>query len=402
MEDKTLVAELLDVPESVLNEFVEEDAFNDKSPGNGNRIYGFISHQNDHRYGAMVVLAINSVRTEPQIIYATPKLKYPFSRTGEGEDRAYKFPAFVKVNVYEKLDGTNVCAYSYADAEGKRYVTFKTRLKPVLGNSKFGPFRELWNEMLVKYPELREPPKVLSGEQTLSFELFGYRNPHLIAYTVDLDTRLLFGVKQDDHSVLLPEHIDLPDAVKLKAEATCTSKENLVSFYEKLREDVDRHNKALDDETIEGSEGYIFYVLRADNGLWDQFKCKGETVETIHWASDFLPMSVIMPTTWNALESCEGVDEVPYLVEYVRKLLAEEFTPQQITKSSERIHKAVNMVIKRAAWRDEVATAYKAAGLTFDKDGKGAVMRAISKHFDKKQMKDVFNALKELGYAPLA
>jgi len=45
-------------------------------------------------------------RAVPQVIYATPKLKYPF-----GKDCRFHFPPIRRAHLYEKLDGTNVLAY---------------------------------------------------------------------------------------------------------------------------------------------------------------------------------------------------------------------------------------------------------------------------------------------------
>ena len=121
---------------------------------------------------AMVIYRVNGKATDAQFVYATPKLHYPFGRTDtlEGETRVYLFPPrVVKVEVYEKLDGTNVCAYSYADAGGTRYLTFKTRLMPFLQDGRFGQFKTMWQE-LSRDEELRRLTDLArSGQFSLSF-----------------------------------------------------------------------------------------------------------------------------------------------------------------------------------------------------------------------------------------
>jgi hypothetical protein len=385
---KTKAAKILDVNESTLKHFDVEDTFN------GNRIEGFLAHQSDHRYGAMVIFRVNGEETEPQVVYATPKLHYPFDRVEDSDSgRRFKFPEFVKVKVYPKLDGTNICCYSYADMVGNRFVSFKTRLTPVLRDhpedSPLPAFKSMWLELLKKYPYFREPEAVKRGLYSLSFEMYGFRNPHLIQYPEPLETRLLFAVDQSDGTVVIPDKFDFE--AKLIPEAECSGGEDLVAFYNDKREEARAQNEATEDNMIIGTEGYIFYVLTVEN-KWVMFKCKSSDVESIHWADGALPMDVILPTCWNALESVEELT-----VEAIEQLLAEEFTPQEIIAAKVRIEKAIAHVKERLVWREKVLTVYKTTGLSFEVDGKGQVMKVLSQYFDKRNMRRVFTALKELG-----
>ena len=393
---RTDAAALLDCPEEVLNPFAVSDTFN-----GGWMLEGFISRQSDHRYGAMVLFRVNDQDVSPQIIYGTPKLHYPFGHSEDGSERRYHFPKAVQaVAVYAKIDGTNVCAYSYADAEGKRYITYKTRLTPVLGDSRFGPFRQMWQELLDGDPELDRVVKdyVLTGKLSLSFEMYGYRNRHLIIYPESLATKLLFCVDQTQAKVHPPSFIlDDDNPVALPPVARLTSGDAIVAFYEEKRAEGDALNKKVidgDDELIEGTEGFIFYIQDMDN-LWTQWKCKPSSVEDIHWVSDTIPLTRILPTVWNSLES----DPEP-TVEGVKQLLLEEFTAAQVQSSHTRIEKAVAKVLARLRWRERVSREYTATGLTFERDGKGPVMRALSTKFERGEMKLVFSALKEMGLTP--
>lgn len=382
--DKSLIAQLLDVELSTLSEFDQiMDPFNKKT------ITGYLCSQSDHRYGSLVITRVDNIETKPQIIYCTPKLHYPFNR---GVERTYHFPKFRSVNVYEKLDGTNICCYSYVDHLDNRFVTFKTRLVPVLSEtgSEFGNFYLLWNEMLQKHPELRIPECVQTGEYTLSYELYGYRNHHLITYKVDLDTKLLFGIKQLDHSVIIPEHFSWNPCILIKE--TSLNEGNITEFYEALRKKAQDKNKIIDEENIEGTEGYVFYVLTEDN-QWIQYKLKPESVESIHWAQDSLPMNVIVPTVKNSLEN----DPNPTF-ETIRKLLLEEFTASQVDKSSIRIQKAIQFVKDQQIFKQKIKSIYDQIDENTRKEGlKAPVMRAMSKHFKGPEMKKVFQALLQLG-----
>src|SRR5437763_962993 len=83
----------------------------------------------------------------PQVIYATPKLHYPF-----GKDGRFHFPPIQRLSIYEKLDGTNVLAFRYRDAQGTTRVSYKLRLSAVLRNSKWGAFLDYWKELLARHP----------------------------------------------------------------------------------------------------------------------------------------------------------------------------------------------------------------------------------------------------------
>lgn len=90
----TRAGELLDVKEDELISFSTTDSFN-----NDNLLEGFICRKSDHRYGALVIFKINDAETE-QIIWATPKLHYPFDKAG-----VYQWPNVYQSEFYEKLDG---------------------------------------------------------------------------------------------------------------------------------------------------------------------------------------------------------------------------------------------------------------------------------------------------------
>lgn len=396
----TEVAALLDVSESTLNEFETRDPAN-----NGNRFKGYLCRQSDHRYGALVIVQVNNEDTDPQVIYCTPKLHYPFERSSKGEaaeDRKYRFPTkIVRGTVYEKLDGTNVFAYSYANAAGERFITFKTRLTPILNDdSKWGSFYSLWSELMEANVELREMVEhVREGVVGLSFELYGYRNQHLIVYEEALATKLLFVVQQNNARVLPPEAWTPArgNLFALVPEANLQDPSDLIHFYNEKRDEADAQNVKLqdgDEEVIKGTEGYIFYLLD-ETGEWSMWKCKPDSVEVLHWTTDYLPEAVILPTVWNSLESCPG----ELTVEYVRELLLEEFSDSQVNKSDYRIRKCVDQVKATLAWREKVMIEYRSTGLSWEKDGKGAVMRALSGRLPREKMRAAFSALKQMGIA---
>jgi hypothetical protein len=107
-------AALLGVQAGLLQPFAVADPFHDGLP-----LEGFLCQKTDHRYGAIVITRVADEPC-PQLIHATPKLRYPFDRDGR-----FRFPPIARAHVYEKLDGTNVLAYRYRDAAGVVRTTFK-------------------------------------------------------------------------------------------------------------------------------------------------------------------------------------------------------------------------------------------------------------------------------------
>lgn len=371
----TKVSNDLNLKEKELQAFEVTDTMHPQ-----NLLKGFISLKPDHRYGAVAITHINDQEAY-QIIFATPKQHYPFGRDG-----SYCFPKAKEIEVYEKFDGTNVLAYQYKFLN-QVFQTYKLRLFPVLRNSKWGNFLDQWNEMLEKYPALTSICE--KNGCSVSFELYGNRNTHLIVYDTPLEIALLFGVDAEGH-VITPSklnHLGLPVAPLL---AKITSGQELVHQYNRFREEIEKNNSTNPDETIKGSEGVVWYLLDEKDHT-SQFKCKPESVETIHWSTGAIDVNTIKATAHNVLET---EDTITY--EATVQLLLEEFTEEQITISEARIHKVVEELREWYAFQKKVLEIYKTIGIRFHED-KNMVMRTMSSHFPKTYMKRVGFILKEYG-----
>jgi hypothetical protein len=366
------------------------EPFDTLDPYNDNQISGLICKQGDHRYGALYIDAVNGIPVKGQLIYCTPKLHYPFDSAEDGT-RVFHWPPFQAIRVYPKLDGTNICAYSYADNNGVRYVTFKTRLTPVLRLSKFGDFKSLWDEMLVRYPYLVAPDIIRDGSFTASFELYGYRNPVLIKYQEALETKLLFLVSQKDHAVWINSHYAPFTPVANPCLYTLQSTEDVSAFYDRLRAENKSGNVVNDDGTISGSEGFVFYAFTAATNL--MFKCKSEDIESLHWSTGGIDRNSIYTTCVNALENH---DITELTADIIISLLLEEFTPDQIGKSQDRIEKALIELRQRMKFKAIIETHLK--GCPVRDQGKAPVMRYMSQFFRRDEMKAVYSMMHELGF----
>jgi hypothetical protein len=355
--------------------FMVDDLFNPP-----NKIEGYISNEYTNFYGALRITKVNGIEIQPQFIWATPKMHYPFSTNSKYERIYHSLPKKIdQINIYEKLDGINILAYSYADATGKRYQTFKTRLTPVVTNTDMVDFYDLLNEVLT--PTLRSIPEVLSGEFAYSFELYGYKNPITIVYEQPIALKQLFKVEQKSGAIHIPS---------VKPIQSLTSCEDVQKLYELLRNEAQNKNKMIEDDKIIGIEGYMFYVLH--DGMWTQYKLKPDMIEQIHWSwnTSGIPPIAIRNTVLNSLENGE------LNLEFIKELLLEEFSKDEIELSIVRIEKIINDVRTTIEFENSVKKTFADLGLQSTE--KGEVLRLMSKHFPKVLMSKVYIALRKFDY----
>jgi hypothetical protein len=369
------VAEMLGVQPGLLQPFAVADPFHDGLP-----LEGFLCQKTDHRYGAIVITRVGEEPC-PQLIHATPKLRYPFDRDGR-----FRFPPIARAHVYEKLDGTNVLAYRYRDAAGVERTTFKLRLHPVLRNGTFGGFLDLWRELLERHPEAAALPA--RNGCSISFELYGGRNPHLIAYDEPLALAVLFGVEPATARLIAPFELELGDVPAAPLVAELVAGEDPVARFEKLRGELEARNVRISEEQLSGTEGAVWCVTEP-SGIVSLWKCKPESIEEIHWATG-INKQAVLATCWNALETA---DELSF--DTVRPLLLEEYEPDDVDAFRPHVEECIAAVRAELAFRERVLDAYRAIraqGLSFPAD-KAAVMRLLAPRFTKGEMRRVYGAL---------
>ncbi len=370
MEDIESAARSLSLDPKWLQEFDVADPFNDAA------LRGFLSRRPDHRYGALAVTHVNG-EPAPQVVFATPKLHYPFDRQGK-----FNFPPVRGIEIFEKYDGTNVLAYVYRDARGRRYLTYKLRLSPVLRNGRFGAFLDLWREMLARYPVI--PELVEINGCSLGFELYGARNTHLILYEEPLDCVLLFGVTPEGKP-LSPSALDSRGVPAATLYGTLAAGKDPVAEYGAIRERLERGNRPVEDGRITGVEGAVWHVRTAD-GATVLFKCKPESVEEVHWVGS-INKAAVTATCWNLFES---QDVLTY--ETLYPLLAEEYDDDEIERFRTCIDECIAEVCEEMEFKKRVMDAYRQLGIRLS-ENKGEVMRRLSAGFRKQEMKKVFTLI---------
>jgi hypothetical protein len=368
-----LASQLTGLDAKYLQPFDVTDPFND-----GLRLQGFLSQKPDHRYGALAITHVGE-RLAPQSILATPKLHYPF-----GKDGKFHFPPVKRIALYEKLDGTNVFAYRYRDADGQQRLTYKLRLAPTLRNSRFGPFLDMWQELLRKHPTL--PQLAEANGCNISFEMYGARNAHLILYEVDLAVAVLFGV-QDDASIVPPFKLDVKGAPVAPLIGELVAGEDPVAKYAEIRAEMEKRNRPSEDKLI-GIEGAVWYV-EEPTGRVTMWKCKPESVEEIHWATGINKKAVIA-TCWNFLETS---DDLAY--DALLPLLLEEYQPDDIERFRPHVEECIRQVRRESEFVERALAEYDvlaAQGFDIHAD-KAGVMRALSNRFTRDEMKKVYSVV---------
>lgn len=346
------------------NEFCAVD------PYNNNELQGYISRHSSDLYGALMITKVNGEKC-PQLIYCTPKLQYPFDRSGH-----WHFPSAKRIERYEKLDGTNIFAYRYHDAKGNEFVSFKTRLLPFVGNSRFGHFKDMLDSLLTS--ALRTLPFTL--KLNLSYELWGGRNAHLILYERPLALSLLFG--RNGQKVVPPSAISASiETAPFKGIVD----QDYVWQYQEAQRILEQSLSPVDENYL-GCEGEVWYLLDESN-TWSMLKCKPETIENIHFSAGGIGREVIRATCRNAFENWD----IP-TVEQVADLLKEEFAPHDVEKVyySIKKHLAEELVAKQ--FRTAVLQDYQALGISILED-KRTVMRALSAKYKRDDMKRVYSTI---------
>ena len=363
------------IPEEVFGK--NYSAFEELDPFNNLTLKGFISRKPNQYYGALIITHVNSKPVKTQLIMGTPKMGYPFDRTGK-----YNFPSVKYVEIFEKLDGTNILGFTYIDHKGFPRISYKTRLRPTLSSSRFGNFLSMWKEMLVKYPDI--PNMIKKNKCNISFELYGFRNPHLLIYSTPLDAAILFGVTNSGN-VISPTNLSIT-GIPIVPLWNIIDKD-YVWNYEQLQKDIQSKLKKVE-EYYEGNEGAVWY-LHLPDGKVTQIKAKPETIETIHFSAGGkgLNKEAIKATCWNALENTDTLT-----VEFIKELLLEEFDKRLVDMSTTTIEKSIAIVTSEMEFREKVLIAYEKTSLNINLN-KREVMRKLSKQFERKQMKKVYSII---------
>jgi hypothetical protein len=245
----------------------------------------------------------------------------------------------------------------------------------------------MWKKILSVSPEIEKLIDFYPN-MNFSFELYGSMNKILILYDIPLDYALLFAVNAQNGDIMDPEGILFALPLKsAKLRATISKDTDLVSYYKKEQAEMESGLKVIDETTIKGEEGLVWYLHTIDGSVV-QLKCKPPTIEGIHWAAGkHISVQAVMITIRNSLESSDDMD-----YEYIKSLLLEEFEEYEIDGFKEHILKCMETIKSELEFKEQVLTEYKKIGITLAEDKK-TIMRTLSKVFPASKITGVYNCI---------
>ena len=361
-------------------QFCMQDPYNKE-----NTVEGTIYRHNSE-YGNIRIEKVNGIPC-PQYIRCTPKFYYP---GGVSSPRSYqrgKFPGFKKINIYDKIDGTNILMFRYKNADGKDFISYKTRLVPFLQKAGFKDWIAMWNKMIERYGD--EIKKLESDRRYhFSFELYGALNIILIPYTVPLETCLIFAIDPATGAVIDPETFGFKTSNLIE---TIDDKTNPDERYKQLEDDLEK--KFNETRSV---EGVVMYVHK-DDGTNIAWKCKPPSVLSAQAEENakFIGFDDVYTTAMNAMESCGSIDG---LEKETYELLAESYEEIFIEFSKETIDKAIAKAKADVLFQKQVMDKFNELKLSWkgvdDRSAVATIMRAMMQHFDKKKSAQVFTVIK--------
>ena len=320
------------------------------------------------RYGDLDITHVNG-REASQYVIATPKFYYP----GHHQSPRHAFTLMdfpdTSFSVYEKLDGTNILMFKYKDADGKEFVSFKTRLVPFLRTDGFKDWIAMWKQVVDKRPDIISYMTTLPGNH--AFEMYGFLNEILVKYEVDIDFRYLYTINEKG-SIFHRGNVDRVDGGTDRCQA--------LSIYELYVTDAERMFK-----DGKRAEGFMFYF---DDGT--VYKCKPICVVEEQGDSPFIGRDDIYVTAINASESIDTVDE---LLGTTMQLLAEVYDEKKIERSKPRIEDTVAEARSYLLVQKEAMNVMKEMGFSWSEENKAHIMRAVMQKFPKKMSSKIYGML---------
>ena len=360
---------------------IPEREFEEIDPYNPQNVVKGIIYRTNARYGSLLIKEVNGRPCE-QFVHCTPKFYYPGNVDSPRKIVPGTFPPFERITVYNKLDGTNVYAFAYRDADGNHFVSYKTRLVPFLKAAGFKDWIEMWGMMRRKYlydldgieDLLKEEANGLDG---IAFEMFGSANKILIDYPVPLDINVLYAIGCDG-GIIEPTGFQIG---QIRAPAVINKYFGGIDAEIAYDDTVAQHE--VDFTSGKPVEGSVWYIDTGD-GKCIAWKCKPPSVlDAQAEGSRLVSYKEAYTTAMNAMESCDSTDCLP---DETYQLLAETYDETKIELSKARIDKAIADAIKYVTFRQEVVDAFKASGIPWPgmrkdspKEIKDPVMRYMAK-----------------------
>ncbi|HRJ44095.1 MAG: hypothetical protein KJZ86_14785 [Caldilineaceae bacterium] len=371
-------------------------SFETVSPG-GHAFSGYLCRQESKRFGMLAITQLDG-QERLEFVYAMPKIHYPYAKetdTGGEEILRVEIPVppdTVDARFTHKLDGTAIIFYPLTAPDGQVLeVVPRTRLQPVVSPSRWGN----WNTLIAEaMPDRSAVERAVTEERVvLIFELWGYRNAHLVTY----DTPLAMTLHTAVHNGQVVSYqrlaeiagkygLDLVDSVAVLS----PDSPGLALAYQQLQAEMESRNQAVD-EGVFAEEGAILMLSTAESAtLW---KCKPPSVEEIHWAAGVgLGKTHVVQALHKMLEN--GYDFGAGAVADLHTMLESDFEPTQIEYASPLVLEIYNEFVDELNRQARLRQLVEASGLGVT--DLPNLMRSLAAHYSKNQMGWVYATVKRL------
>jgi hypothetical protein len=239
----------------------------------------------------------------------------------------------------------------------------------------------------------------------LAFELWGYRNPHLIRYDTPLaltlhtairhrkpaSYRRLADIAQRYGLDLVPTlEVAAPDAGAGAGAGEPRPYGDLAAAYRRWQAQIEAQNQAAGPDVFV-QEGAILMLSTAETASY--WKCKPPSIEEIHWQADqHISKEIVRQTLLKMVEN--GYDFASGRAEDVQAALEADFDPQQVEAEAEligRIYLDFTVELQRQQWLRQLVDT---SGL--DPHDLPTLMRHLGQHYPKREMGWVYATVKTM------
>lgn len=279
-------ARVMKCKDTLVTRFERQDPFNTK-----NEIAGFICRKKGPMGGSLYITHVNGIRTEGQLIYGVPKLEYPYKSINSTE--YMDFPRHHSFMVAEKLNGMNVLFFKYYDEHEQLFISAKSKGAPFLGDSEIGNFLSLTKEVIDYEGEnltdelipFLETFMFDEDTQSISYELYGTKEPHLVKYTHGIGLMALF--KRKYNGGIKP----CPDVIRnaYNTDTALESCKNWQTMDLRMNEQYRNKNNLPHKYEFEhfATEGKVLYLLNEEGYVINNimYKIKPSDIEEVHWST---------------------------------------------------------------------------------------------------------------------
>ena len=345
---------------------------------NGNVLEGFINLERNERFGQLLIEKVNG-RKQPQTIWGIPKIFYPYVGDKEGKIVLPKGKMFFR----QKEDGTNISVFPIKENNKIIEIGYKTRRLPLAEmSSAFIDGANLVKFMKEQYPQIEDVVKKTG--YTLSFEVFGKNNMHMVSYKEDLAIKLLIALDNNDsgrlvglselekiaednqipiveHHLVIDEENDsitLTPYFQEKYQYTGFNKRvykdkgNLYRDVQKIYESINKRDSYANGGEHFTLEGSVIFIEGEDgkNTLW---KCKAPSVEEYHMKISRLgtiPDDILDKAVDKTRENLtiHEISDITKAINFMKDELSEEFPSSTIQRNMAKIENSIKKITQAA------------------------------------------------------